>query len=414
MKNFFQFLSETTATQQAARLGLEGDGHGGWYKDGEFVAKTEKGRLKFYNKRQRMGQQDPAQSDKEKNLSHSSSAPPEGQQVAPQQQAPAPEQPAAQQAPAQEGPPQVEKTKGTLTIAFGRFNPPTTGHEKLLDTVAANSDEGDYIIVPSRSQDKKKNPLDPDTKVSVMRQMFPQHSERIVNDPQNRTIFNVLKKAHMDGYAGVRIIGGGDRVQEFEKLSNDYNGKLYDFDSVEVLSAGDRDPDGDDVSGMSASKQRKAAAEGDFAAFRKGVPASMNNTQARELYKNLRVAMKIEEGWNLWEIAPKFDWKNLRENFVRKKIFRVDDIVENLNTGLVGKIIRRGTNYLICVTEDNIMFKSWIRDVVEYTEVKMDSETREPGKPNTLVGTNGFRKYVEKMVPGSSWGKQFINKYRKK
>ena len=247
-----------------------------------------------------------------------------------------------------------------------------------------------------------------------MRQMFPQHSERIVNDPQNRTIFNVLKKAHMDGYAGVRIIGGGDRVQEFEKLSNDYNGKLYDFDSVEVLSAGDRDPDGDDVSGMSASKQRKAAAEGDFAAFRKGVPASMNNTQARELYKNLRVAMKIEEGWNLWEIAPKFDWKNLRENFVRKKIFRVDDIVENLNTGLVGKIIRRGTNYLICVTEDNIMFKSWIRDVVEYTEVKMDSETREPGKPNTLVGTNGFRKYVEKMVPGSSWGKQFINKYRKK
>jgi len=414
MKNFFQFLSETTATQQAARLGLEGDGHGGWYKDGEFVAKTEKGRLKFYNKRQRMGQQDPPQSDKEKNLSHSTSAPPEGQQVAPQQQAPAPEQPAAQQAPAQEGPPQVEKTKGTLTIAFGRFNPPTTGHEKLLDTVAANSDEGDYIIVPSRSQDKKKNPLDPDTKVSVMRQMFPQHSERIVNDPQNRTIFNVLKKAHMDGYAGVRIIGGGDRVQEFEKLSNDYNGKLYDFDSVEVLSAGDRDPDGDDVSGMSASKQRKAAAEGDFASFRKGVPASMNNTQARELYKNLRVAMKIEEGWSLWEIAPKFDWKNLRENFVRKKIFRVDDIVENLNTGLVGKIIRRGTNYLICVTEDNIMFKSWIRDVVEYTEVKMDSETREPGKPNTLVGTNGYRKYVEKMVPGSSWGKQFINKYRKK
>ena len=414
MKNFFQFLSETTATQQAARLGLEGDGHGGWYKDGEFVAKTEKGRLKFYNKRQRMGQQDPPQSDKEKNLSHSTSAPPEGQQVAPQQQAPAPEQAAAQQAPAQEGPPQVEKTKGTLTIALGRFYPPTTGHEKLLDTVAANSDEGDYIIVPSRSQDKKKNPLDPDTKVSVMRQMFPQHSERIVNDPQNRTIFNVLKKAHMDGYAGVRIIGGGDRVQEFEKLSNDYNGKLYDFDSVEVLSAGDRDPDGDDVSGMSASKQRKAAAEGDFASFRKGVPASMNNTQARELYKNLRVAMKIEEGWSLWEIAPKFDWKNLRENFVRKKIFRVDDIVENLNTGLVGKIIRRGTNYLICVTEDNIMFKSWIRDVVEYTEVKMDSETREPGKPNTLVGTNGYRKYVEKMVPGSSWGKQFINKYRKK
>ena len=162
MKSFFQFLRESTAVQQATRLGLEGDGHGSWYKNGEFVAKTEKGRLKFYNKRQKVGKQDPPQTDKEKNLSAPTSAS-------------APQQSATQQAPAQEGPPAVEKTKGTLTIAFGRFNPPTTGHEKLLDNVAASSDDGDYIIIPSRSQDKKKNPLDADTKVSVMRQMFPQH-----------------------------------------------------------------------------------------------------------------------------------------------------------------------------------------------------------------------------------------------
>ena len=403
MKNFFQFLTESAA-QQAARLGLEGDGHGGWYKDGEFVAKTDKGRLKFYNKRQKVGQQDPPQTDKEKNLSQTTSAP-------------APEQPAVQQAPAQEGPPAVEKTKGTLTVAFGRFNPPTTGHEKLLDTVAANSDDGDYIIIPSRSQDKKKNPLDADTKVSVMRQMFPQHGERIVNDPANRTIFDVLKKAHMDGYAGVRIIGGGDRVAEFEKLSGNYNGKLYQFDNLEVLSAGDRDPDGDDVSGMSASKQRKAAAEGDFTTFRKGVPSSLNNKQTRELYNNIRAAMNIKEGWNMWEIAPKFDWKGLRENFIGDKIFRVGELVESVNTGLIGKIIRRGTNHLICVTEDKIMFKSWIKDVTEakkYTEVKMDSIEREPGKPNTLDGTTGYKKYVQKMTPGSEQGKQFINKYRKK
>ena len=395
MKNFFQFLTETTATQQAARLGLQGDGHGGWYdKDGEFVAKTEKGRLKFYNKRQKVGQQDPPQSDKEKNLSAPSSAP------APEQQ------------PAQEGPPPVEKTKGTLTVAFGRFNPPTTGHEKLLDTVASNSDDGDYIIVPSRSNDKKKNPLDADTKVSVMRQMFPQHSERIVNDPANRTIFDVLKKAHMDGYAGVRIIGGGDRVAEFEKLSGNYNGKLYQFDTLEVRSAGDRDPDGDDVSGMSASKQRKAAAEGDFASFRKGVPSTLNDKQAKELYKTLRAAMNIKEGWSLWEIAPKFDWKNLRENFVNNKVYKVGDIVENLNTGLVGKIIRRATNHLICVTEDSITFKSWIKDVSE----AIVNGTTKQGVPSNQreVGTDAFRKYVESMVPGSEWGRQFINKYRKK
>ena len=413
MKNFFQFLSESNAVQQATRLGLKSDGHGGWYDNkGEFVAKTEKGQLKFYNKRQRIGKQDPPQSDKERNLSGTSYEKGAEQEPAAQQQAPAPEEPAAQQAPVQDGPPAVEKTKGTLTVAFGRFNPPTTGHEKLLDTVASNSDEGDYIIVPSRSNDKKKNPLDPDTKVSVMRQMFPQHSERIVNDPQNRTIFDVLKKAHMDGYAGVRIIGGGDRVAEFEKLSNNYNGKLYQFDNLEVLSAGDRDPDGDDVSGMSASKQRKAAAEGDFASFRKGVPSTLNNKQAKELYNNLRAAMQIKEGWNMWEIAPKFDWKNLRENFINENIFKVGEIVENINTGLVGKIIRRGTNYLICVTEDKIMFKSWIRDVSE-SVTNNDAPSGVPAEQR-LVGTDAFRKYVEKMVPGSEWGKQFINKYRKK
>ena len=419
MKNFFQFISEaslSTAVQQAQRMGLVSDGHGGWYdkRTGEFVAKTERGQLKFYNKRQRIGQQDPTQTDKEKNLSQ-------------QTQEPAPQQEPQAQQPVEMVPPEVEKTKGTLTIAFGRFNPPTTGHEKLLDTVATSSDDGDYIIVPSRSQDKKKNPLDADTKVSIMRQMYPKHSEKIVNDPANRTIFDVLKKAHMDGYANVRIVGGGDRVKEFENLSGNYNGKLYQFDNIEVRSAGERDPDAeDDVSGMSASKQRKAAAEGDFKTFRKGVPASMNDKQAKELYNTLRSAMNIQEGWSLWEIAPKFDWKNLRENYVQEKIFTVGQLVENLNTGLVGRIIRRGTNYLICVTEDSIMFKSWIKDVMEtYQEKRMDKKMRLPGKPNTLVGTTGFLKYAAQQTPGSESGKEnlaygqknfglnFINKYRK-
>jgi len=407
MKSFFQFLSEATAStavQQAERMGLVSDNHGGWYdpKTGEFVAKTEKGQLKFYNKRQRVGAKDPAQSEQEKNLSQPS-------------QEPAPQQEPQVQQPVEMVPPEVEKTKGTLTIAFGRFNPPTTGHEKLLNTVATSSDDGDYIIVPSRSQDKKKNPLDPDTKVSVMRQMFPQHSERIVNDTANRTIFDVLKKAHMDGYTNVRIVGGADRVKEFEKLTGSYNGKLYAFDNVEVRSAGERDPDSDDdVEGMSASKQRKAAAEGDYKTFRKGIPSTMNEKQARELYNTLRAAMQIQEGWSLWEIAPKFDWKNLRENYIQEKIYQVGQLVENLNTGLVGRVIRRGTNYLICVTEDNIMFKSWIKDVTE--SKKFNKLTQISGVPadQRLVGTDAFRKYVETMVPGSSWGRQFINKYRKK
>ena len=423
MKSFLKFISESKAVQQATRMGLVGDGHGGWYKDGEFVAKTEKGQLKFYNKRQKIGQQDPPQSDKENRLSSpATQAPPPGQKVEPvaAQQAPAPQaqKPVPQQEPkggdeAQfEGPAPVEKTKGTLTVAFGRFNPPTTGHEKLLDTVATSSDDGDYVIVPSRSQDKKKNPLDADSKVEVMKQMFPKHSGKIVNDPANRTIFDVLKKAHADGYANVRIVGGADRQKEFDKLVNTYNGKMYQFDNVEVRSAGDRDPDGDGIEGMSASKQRKYAADNDFKGFLQGVPTAMNKDMAKQLFSNIRRGMKIEEGWNLWEIAPKFDWKNLRENYVNNKIFNIGETVENLNNGLVGRIIRRGTSYLICVTEDRIMFKSWLKDVTE----AVGNSNAPSGVPASqrLVGTDAHRKYTEKLVPGSSWGKQFINKYRKK
>ena len=403
MKSFFQFL-ESNAVQQATRMGLTSDGHGGWYdKKGEFVAKTEKGSLKFFNKRQKVGEQDPPSTEKEKSLSGM--------------------QPAGAQQPAQEpvaklpeAPPEVEKTKGTLTVAFGRFNPPTTGHEKLLNQVAKSSDEDDYIIVPSRSQDAKKNPLDADSKVGVMRQMFPKHSEKIVNDPANRTIFDVLKKAHNDGYAGVRVVGGADRQKEFDKLVNTYNGKLYKFDKVEVVSAGDRDPDADDVTGMSASKQRKAAAEGDIKSFMKGIPSTMEKKAAEDLYKNIRKAMQIKEGWNLWEIAPKFDWEGLRENYIGEKVYQIGNLVENLNTGLVGRIIRRGANHLICVTENNFMFKSWIKDVSETKKESYDLPTEVSGVPadQRLIGTDSLRKYTETMVKGSAYGKHFLNKYRKK
>ena len=395
MKSLFQFLSESNAVQQATRMGLQGDGHGGWYdKKGEFVAKTDKGQLKFYNKRQKVGEQDPPQSDKEKNLSVATSAEPAAEPTMVMQ------------------PPEVKKTKGTLTIAFGRFNPPTTGHEKLLDTVASSSDDNDYMIIPSRTQDKKKNPLDADTKVSVMQKMFPKHKDKIVNDKANKTIFDVLKKAHTDGYANVRILGGADRVKEFEKLTGNYNGKLYQFDNVEVMSAGDRDPDSEDITGMSASKQRKAAAEGDIKTFMKGVPKSLSQKDAEELFKKIRTAMNIKEGFNMWEIAPKFDWKGLRDNYVQEKIYRVGQMVENMNNGLVGRIIRRGANHLICVTEENLMFKSWIKDVSE----AIVNGTTQSGVPANQreVGTDAHRKYAETMVPGSSYGRHFINKYRKK
>lgn len=436
MKSFLQFISETTASQQAQRLGLVGDGHGGWYdKQGEFVAKTQLGKLKFFNKRQRVGAKDPKQTEKEKTIaSPGYNDPALMQQQAAQQQVqqqPAPEQqPVAQEPQQQVGPPPVPKTKGTLTIAFGRFNPPTIGHQQLMDVAAqsAQADGGDFFIFPSRSQDKKKNPLDPDTKISFMRKMFPQYGEKIVNDANTKTIFDVLKKAHNDGYTNVRIVGGSDRVKEFDKLANSYNGQLYQFDNVETVSAGERDPDAKGVEGMSASRMRLAAAEGDFRKFREGLPPDMQRKDALELFDTVRASMNIKESWDIWQIAPKLDFRTLRENYLTESIFRIGEIVENLNTGMVGRIIRRGTNYLICVTESGMMFKSWIKDLSEYTEVKVDGIMRDKMHPNTLVGTLGaFKNYASKTTGAIGTGKEnlqaggkpydiryFINKYRKK
>ena len=436
MKSFFQFITEATASQQAARLGLVGDNHGGWYdRQGEFVAKTVNGQLKFYNKRQKVGGKDPAQTEKEKTIASPGYQDPAAAQQPAQQQAPVEQPPAPeQQAAAQEQPPAqylpVPKTKGTLTIAFGRFNPPTIGHQQLMDVAAqaaSQDQDGQYLIFPSRSQDKKKNPLDPDTKIAYMQKFYPNHAGNIVNDANTKTIFDVLKMAHNNGYAGVRIVGGGDRVKEFEKLSNQYNGQLYNFDNIEVVSAGERDPDAKGVEGMSASRMRLAAAEGDFKTFRAGLPPEVKPAEAKELFNMLRGAMNVKEGWDIWEIAPKFDFRNLRENYLQESIFRIGELVENLNTGMVGRIIRRGTNYLICVSESGMMFKSWIKDLREYTEVRMDKMYRQPGKPNTLIGTTGYFKYAAKQTPGAvgtgkenlqpggvAYGIDFINKYRKK
>jgi hypothetical protein len=175
---------------------------------------------------------------------------------------------------------------------------------------------------------------------------------------------------------------------------------------------------------------RLAAAENDFKTFRSGLPPEVKPAEAKELFNILRGAMSIKEGWDIWQIAPKLDFQSLRENYITESIFKLGEKVENLNTGLIGRIIRRGTNYLICVTESGQMFKSWIKDLSEYTEVRMDKKMRLPGKPNTLVGTSGYFKYASDMTPGAvgtgeenlqSGGKayrgynirDFINKYRK-
>ena len=428
MKGFSDFFSEartSQASEKAKKLGLKGDGHGSWYdRSGEFVAKTEKGDLKFYTKGQRPGKDVPNSKQPQAQAAPQIKAKATtvtGQSVA----AAAPEAQKSKGAGEEE-----EKTKrgsDALTLVFGRFNPPTTGHKKLLDTAKGISGDNDFRIYPSRSHDPKKNPLDPGTKIKFMKKMFADYEEEIVNEKDMKTIFDVLMTAQEEGYKEVTIVVGSDRLGEFKNLAQKYNGDLYDFESISVVPGGTRDSDAEGVEGMSASKIRKAVKDDDRKAFERGVPSSLEDEEINNLWNELKRSMglevttdkkdkkKVKESLELWEIAPSFDYSSLREKYYNKEIFKRGDIVESLHTGLVGKVTRRGANHLICVTESGIMFKSWIKDVSEaYTEKKKDSIERLPGKPNTLIGTKGYLKYAEKMTPGSSYGKEFINKYKAK
>ena len=278
-----------------------------------------------------------------------------------------------------------------------------------MNKVKQVAGRGNYEIYPSRSNDPAKNPLDPNTKIGYMQQMFPTHAKHIMNNPNTRTIFDALKGANERGAKSVNIVVGQDRQKEFENLANKYNNNLYKFDRIKVISAGDRDPDGDGISAMSASKLRKAAADDDFDTFRTGIPQSFEDDKARELYAAIQKGMKIKKQQNeMWRIAPKFDWRNLRENYMNGNVFQVGDTVENDNTGLIGKIIRTGANHIIAVTEDNMMFKSWIKDITEkFTEISgVPSDQR-------LVGTDAHREYVQRLTHHPII-LNFINKSRKK
>ena len=428
MKGFGDFFKEartSQASEKAKKLGLKGDGHGGWYdRSGEFVAKTEKGDLKFYTKGQRPGKDVP--NAKQPQAQPAPQIKAKATTVTGKQVAAAPEVEAQKS----KGSGEEQKTKrgsDALTLVFGRFNPPTTGHKKLLDTAKGISGDNDFRIYPSRSHDPKKNPLDPGTKIKFMKKMFADYEEEIVNEKDMKTIFDVLMTAQEEGYKEVTIVVGSDRLGEFKNLATKYNGELYDFESIAVVPGGTRDSDAEGVEGMSASKIRKSVKDDDRKAFERGIPSSLGKEEINNLWNELKRSMGLEvttdkkdkktakESLELWQIAPSFDYSALREKYYNKEIFKRGDLVESLHTGLVGKVTRRGANHLICVTESGIMFKSWIKDVSEaYTEKKMERIDRLPGKPNTLVGTGGYKKYAEKMTPGSSYGKEFINKYKAK
>ena len=140
-----------------------------------------------------------------------------------------------------------------------------------------------------------------------MRKMFDDVAEDIVDDPNAKTIFDVMVAANELGFTKLNIMVGQDRLSEFQSLAHKYNGDLYEFEEIEVVSAGARDADAEGLEGMSASKMRKAAADGDFKAFVKGIP-NIGNMEKKELFNNLRKSMGIDSTSDVkesvWKYAP--------------------------------------------------------------------------------------------------------------
>ena len=189
-----------------------------------------------------------------------------------------------------------------VVFTFGRFNPPTIGHEKLIKKVESVAGSGaDFLIYPSWSQSPDKDPMPHEVKVKYMKLAFRKYADKIISDPKCKTAIHVVTKLFDAGYTDVTMVVGGDRVSDFNKLINKYNGVkskhgFYEFDNgVKVVSAGERDPDATGVEGMSASKMRKAAVDDDFESFKTGIPAVMPDKMKKQMFDDLRKHMVVQE-----------------------------------------------------------------------------------------------------------------------
>ena len=272
---------------------------------------------------------------------------------------------------------ELTEAKGQIVFAFGRFNPPTTGHEKLISKVAQVSGSSPYRIYPSFSQNPKKDPLPHTLKVAYMRKMFPKHARSIVADKDAKTAINVAVKLYDEGFRDLVMVAGSDRVKEFSSLLKTYNGVegkrhgFYKFDRIDVVSAGERDPDAEGVEGMSASKMRAAAVDGDFDSFQQGLPKGFRD--AKKLYNDVRKYMGIREERHMGEMD---EHEAVRDAYLTGKIWNVGDIVEA--KGVSGKVIRKGTNYIAFHDEEGKVHKAWLHEI-ELDE-KYDSDKFFGGK----------------------------------
>ena len=264
----------------------------------------------------------------------------------------------------------LEAKQKTVVFSFGRLNPPTVGHQKLLQKIVqtAKQQSGQAMMFVSYSQDAKKNPLTAKQKIAYIKKMFPKEARqlKLQDNPKLRNAMDIATELN-GKYDNLVMVVGSDRVKDFETLLNKYNGVdsrhgFYKYDNIQIVSAGERDPDAEGVAGMSASKMRAAAASGDYESFTLGLPSSFKDGE--KLFKDIRLGMNVKE--QLKPFKPIVEMSNMeliREQYFQNLIYNIGDWVKDVKTGVTGEVVKRGTNYITLVQEDFTLHKVWLEDV---------------------------------------------------
>jgi len=260
----------------------------------------------------------------------------------------------------------IEEEK-TVYFTFGRMNPPTTGHEKLMNELSKKSGKNPYRVYLSQSTDEKKNPLDFKYKVKTVRKFFPKHARSVMLNKKVKTVFDAVTEMYNDGFKNITMVVGSDRINEFNTLLKKYNGVkgrhgLYNFNKINVISAGDRDPDADDISGMSASKMRSLAKEGDFTQFSQGLPRNVSNADAKKVYNEVRRGMGLKEQKEYYNKLHFEPVSEKREAYVKGNLFNIGDRVTVVGSDELATVTNLGTNYVI-VESAGKLYRKWLNDV---------------------------------------------------
>ena len=287
----------------------------------------------------------------------------------------------------------VEEEK-TVYFTFGRMNPPTIGHGLLLKVLADKARQNPYRVYVSQSSDAKRNPLSYGDKVKYIRKMFPKQSRSVIKNIGIKNVFDAATSMHDEGFKNAIMVIGSDRIKEFDVLLQKYNGVkgkhgFYNFKTLSVISAGERDPDGDGVQGASASKQRNAAKENDFIAFTQGLPKTMSDKDAKGLFNAVRSGMGLKEESEFKNHIQLKSVSDIREKFVTGNIFNVDDFVMIRDVQEKALITHRGSNYLILEKEDGSTTRKWIDSI-------------DPIEETYEMGTTEYLKHAKKITPGET------------